>query len=136
MWLELRADLTMYEQQLYSWNQWQHDKTVERRDTSEVEEVANLDEERLEYLASIIDERGASRRDEEGDGGGEEKLDRGAELVIKISDIREELERRIQVALTLGADPSRRQAAIEAAKKHDLPLVPRDGTPYPRNRHR
>lgn len=133
MWLELRADLTMYEQQLYSWNRWQHDKTVERRGDSEAEEVANLDEEKLEYLAGIIDERGPYRRD---DGGGGEKLDRGGELVIKISEIREELERRIQVALTLGADPSRRQAAIEAAKKHDLPLVPRDGTSYPETRHR
>ncbi|KXT01956.1 hypothetical protein AC579_8058 [Pseudocercospora musae] len=132
MWLELRADLTMYEQQLSSWNRWQHDKTVERRDSLEVEQVAGLDEEKLEYLASMIDEGGRNRRD---DGGGEEKRDRGEELVIKISEIREELERRIQVALTLGADPSRRQAAIEAAKKHDLPLVPRDGTSYPKNRH-
>lgn len=134
LWLELRDELVMYQQHLNAWWGWQKDKTLEKIKRRGVDEEEEEEEKKTAYLAGTLDEkRGSYRRrdDASSHGEGEEKLSRGDELVLKISEINQELQRRVEVALTMGRDPGKRNAAIEAARMHHLPLLPRDGPSYP-----
>ncbi|KAI5363685.1 hypothetical protein Slin14017_G056490 [Septoria linicola] len=129
-WFELGKQLRRLEDQLKSWNLWQDDKNVEKRqEFSEGIETGDLDlgepkvgpqaheakaEEWMKLGASVSYYRKQKARI--ADPLYEPPAGRGAWLIREIDQIRKELGRRKQDAMNRGIDPAARSAAVEAVK--------------------